>query len=108
MPDLREYIAPGGKAPFSRWIESLNDVATRARIRARINRVRLANFGDCKPLGGGVFELRLAFGPGYRVYFGREGSELVVLLGGGDKSSQVRDIEKAKAAWSDYRSKDRG
>jgi putative addiction module killer protein len=108
MPEVREYIARDGKAPFSHWLDALKDAKTRARIRTRLNRIRLGNFGDCKALGDGVFELRLAFGPGYRVYFGRDGEQVVLLLGGGDKSSQARDMEKAKAAWNDYRSKDRG
>jgi len=68
--------------------------------------VRLGNFGDCKSLGDGVFELRMTFGPGYRVYFGREGEQVIVLLCGGDKSTQDKDIGRAKAAWTDYRSKD--
>jgi len=103
MFEIREYIARNGRAPFSSWLDGLKDVRTRARIRARLNRIRLGNFGDCKPVGNGVFELRLAFGPGYRVYFGREGEQLILLLGGGDKSTQDRDIEKARLAWTDYR-----
>ena len=70
----------------------------------RLNRVRLRNFGDCKPLGGGLFELRMMLGPGYRVYFGREREKVVLLLCGGHKNSQEKDIKIAQAAWADYRS----
>ena len=74
----------------------------------RINRVRLGNFGDCKPVGGGVLELRMTFGPGYRVYLACEGQSVVLLLCGGDKGSQDRDIERARQHWNEYRSRDRG
>jgi putative addiction module killer protein len=108
MLEVLEYLAPDGKAPFSEWLKGLRDRQARARILTRLNRVRLGNFGDCKPLGNGVFELRMAFGPGYRVYFGRKGEQEVLLLCGGDKSTQNKDIERAKAAWVDYRSRDNG
>ena len=108
MIEIREYLSPDGKAPFSEWLKDLRDRQARARILTRFNRVRLGNFGDCKSLGDGVFELRMTFGPGYRVYFGREGEQVILLLCGGDKSTQDQDIEKAKAAWTDYRSKDNG
>lgn len=71
-------------------------------MRARLNRIRLGNFGDCKGVGGGVEELRIDFGPGYRVYFGREGSFVVILLCGGDKRSQARDILIAQQYWREY------
>ncbi len=108
MIEVREYLTPDGKALFSEWRKGLRDRQARARILTRLNRVRLGNFGDCKPLGDGVFELRMTFGPGYRVYFGREGEQVVLLLCGGDKSTQSKDIERAKAAWIDYRSRDNG
>jgi putative addiction module killer protein len=101
--DVRDYVAPGGKAPFTEWLMGLGHRETRFRILARLNRIRLGHFGDCKTLGDGLFELRLMFGPGYRVYFGREGERVVLLLGGGDKSSQGRDIERARATWAEYR-----
>ena len=71
-------------------------------VRARLNRIRLGNFGDCKSVGGGVEELRIDFGPGYRVYYGREGSLVVVLLCGGSKKSQARDIVTAQRQWKEY------
>jgi len=99
---LKEYVTPDGKNPFRKWLHALRDVRARAKIRVRLNRVRLGNFGDAKPVGGGVSELRISHGPGYRVYFAREGSTVVLLLCGGDKSSQKRDITKAKEYWLDY------
>jgi len=83
-------------AEYEAWFEAVRDVQARARILARIRRVSLGNFGDVKPVGGGVSELRLAYGPGYRIYVKRVGDALVVLLAGGDKSSQKRDVERAR------------
>jgi putative addiction module killer protein len=74
-----------------------------ARIRARIARVRLGNLGNCEPVGGGVLELKINYGPGYRVYFGQVGMKLVILLCGGDKSSQAEDIRRAIEYWEDYK-----
>ncbi len=71
-------------------------------MRARLNRIRLGNFGDCKSVGGGVEELRIDFGPGYRVYYGREGAVVVILLCGGDKRSQAKDIFRAQEYWREY------
>jgi putative addiction module killer protein len=80
---------------FSSWFSRLKDARARAAINARLRRVELGNLGDCGPVGEGVSELRIHYGPGYRVYFVERGMELVVLLAGGDKSSQERDIGKA-------------
>jgi putative addiction module killer protein len=85
-------------APFLNWLSSLEDLKGRARIVARIERIRISNhFGDCETVGEGVSELRIHFGPGYRVYFCQRGSEIIILLGGGDKKSQKRDIAAAKS-----------
>ncbi|MCW5724144.1 MAG: type II toxin-antitoxin system RelE/ParE family toxin [Maricaulaceae bacterium] len=84
-------------ARFSRWLDRLKDERAKARIALRIRRVSLGNFGDVKSLGDGVSELRIDYGPGYRVYFFRTGGTVVVLLAGGDKRSQSRDIAAAKA-----------
>lgn len=81
---------------FSSWLETLRDKQAATRITTRILRLRNANFGDAKAVGDGVFELRFLFGPGYRVYYGRVGEQIVVLLAGGDKATQSRDIIKAR------------
>ena len=80
---------------FSKWILKLWDVRARARIQATIDRLELGNAGDVKPVGEGVSEMRIDYGPGYRVYFIQKGSELIILLAGGDKRSQSRDIQNA-------------
>ena len=100
--ELLEYLTEDGRNPFREWLLSLRDVQMRARVRVRLNRVRLGNFGDSHGVGGGVSELRLPLGPGYRVYFGRKGDSLVILLCGGHKGTQVHDIQKAQAFWADY------
>lgn len=83
-------------AVFESWFVKLRDVEAKARINVRIRRLSLGNFGDTKPVGGGVSELRIHYGPGYRLYFVRRGDELVILLNGGDKSGQDRDIARAR------------
>lgn len=84
-------------AEFIDWLTNLRDVAARARIAKRLDRIAAGNFGDAKPVGEGVSELRFTFGPGYRVYYTRHGNVVVILLCGGDKGSQAKDIERAKA-----------
>jgi len=91
-------------AVFSDWLKSLKDESTRSRILARIRRLAFGNPGDVSPIGGGLSELRIHFGPGYRVYYVQRGDVLVVLLCGGDKRSQVRDIERAKVLAADLES----
>lgn len=100
--ELREYVTENGRNPFREWLENLKDKETLARIDLRLNRIRLGNIGDIKSVGRGVHEIRLAFGPGYRIYFGRYKDTVIILLQGGDKSSQSRDIELAQARWADY------
>jgi putative addiction module killer protein len=101
--DVKFYATHGRKAPFVDWLTGLKDAKTRDIILARIARIRLGAIGDHKSVGDGVFELRIDYGSGYRVYFGREGKILVILLCGGDKASQGRDIELAKRLWDIYR-----
>ena len=100
--ELVEYVTAGEKCPFLDWLNRLRDVQGRAFIRKRLNRVRLGNLGINRSLGDGVWELKVEFGPGYRVYYGEDGAKIVVLLCGGDKGSQRRDIEEAKKYWRDY------
>jgi putative addiction module killer protein len=93
---VREYLTADGRGPYREWLETL-DLGVRARIQARVLRFEQGNLGDHKSVGRGVLEARLTFGPGYRIYFGRYGSAL-----GGDKGSQVRNIQAAKRHWSDF------
>lgn len=97
--EIEYHVTPIGDKPFKVWLESLRDIQGRARIRVRLDRVRLGNLGDNRSVGEGVHELRIDYGPGYRVYFGLEGNRVVLLLLGGDKSSQAKDIAKAKEFW---------
>ena len=96
------YADRDGIEPFSEWIEGLRDVVGRKRIFTRIDRLAQGNYGDCESVGDGISELRMFFGPGYRVYFGEGGNSLVILLCGGDKSSQAQDIRNAKDYWKEY------
>ncbi len=103
--EIREYLTVTGRSPFSEWLNSLRDVSGRAKVRIRLDRLRLGNMGDCKSVGEGVQELRIAFGPGYRVYLGQESDSLILLLCGGDKSTQSKDIQTAKNYWQDYKNR---
>ena len=100
--ELRVYESPEGTVPFDEWLDELRDQKGRARIEVRLDRLELGNFGDCKPVGEGVLELRLDFGPGYRVYFAEDGPTIVLLLIGGDKSTQTKDIKTAKGYWQEH------
>ncbi len=106
--ELLTYEATDGKRPFDKWLYSLKDKATIARIVSRLERVADGNLGDVKPVGDGVSELRLMFGSGYRVYFAQEGDTFILLLCGGDKDSQDKDIKTAKMYWVDYRRRSHG
>ena len=96
---LEYYLDDNDKAPFLGWLYSLRDKVAVYRIRARLDRVELGNFGTAKPVGEGVSELKIDHGPGYRVYYALNGKSVVLLLIGGDKSTQHKDIETAKAYW---------
>jgi putative addiction module killer protein len=100
------YEQVDGKRPFETWLSDLKDPMSRARIRSRIDKVETGNFGDFRSVGDGVSELRFTFGAGFRVYYGLKGETIVILLIGGDKSSQEKDIEKAKEFWADYRERE--
>lgn len=104
---VREYVEDSGRIPFRDWLAEL-DKATRARVQARVLRFETGNLGDHKEVGAGVLEARLDFGPGYRVYFGRKGRELVLLLLGGNKGSQKKDIKRAQEFWSQYLKENKG
>jgi len=102
--EIEEYTDDRGKSPFAEWFKDL-DPTTAARIMACINRMEIGNFGDSKFVGRGVRELRLHFGPGFRVYYSQSGDRLVLLLGGGSKHRQQADIENAQIRWADYQRK---
>lgn len=105
--EIRIYETEKGKRPYQDWFESLES-ATQNMIAARLGRVRLGFFGDCQSVGDGVFELRFHHGSGYRVYFGKERSTIILLLCGGDKGAQERDIAKAKKHWREYKEPSNG
>jgi putative addiction module killer protein len=105
--DIRIYTDAQGNKPFDAWLQDLRDVKARATIRARLERVRAGNFGDCKPLRDGVQELRIDLGPGYRVYLSRQGAVLVLLLCGSDKSDQDRAIRQAIDYLNDWKERGR-
>ena len=98
---VREYVTKDGRCPFRTWLDGL-DGPVKARIQARVLRFELGNLGDHKGVGSGVWEARLMWGPGYRIYFGKDGNSIIILLTGGGKSSQAQDISSAKGYWRDY------
>ena len=100
------YRTREGRLPFDEWLRDLGDANAVARVLARLGRVRWGNLGDCKPVGEGVSELRVDYGPGYRVYLGQKGQTLVILLCGGDKRTQDRDIRLAQQYWNDYQQRE--
>jgi len=102
MIDIREYLKPDGHGPFSDWFDRLNSEAAR-RVTTALYRLGLGNFSNVKGVGSGVFEFRIDFGPGYRVYFGKDGEQIVILLCGGSKLRQQNDIALAKERWLDYK-----
>lgn len=101
LADVREYVTADGRNPYREWLETL-DVGPRARIQARVLRFSAGNLGDHRSVGGGVWEARVMFGPGYRIYFGKDGPRIVLLLLGGDKSTQTADITRARQSWKAY------
>ena len=103
--EIRKYRDSRGRIPFDQWFEGLRDRRAKARIQIRVDRLAIGLEGDSKSVGGGIRELRIPEGKGYRVYYGRDGETVVLLLCGGDKSTQTRDIENAKQYWRDYHGK---
>lgn len=103
MIEVLRYQLENGKEPLTDWLQSLKDKQAQAKIRIRIKRLEAGNFGDCDPVGEGIQELREHLGAGYRVYFGRHGLIVVILLCGGSKKSQAADIKTAKEYWTDWK-----
>ena len=102
MIDVREYNNRQGHSSYADWFDALNAQAA-AKVATAVTRMALGNFSNVKGVGSGVFECRIDFGPGYRVYFGKDGERLVILLGGGTKKRQQQDIKAAVANWQDYK-----
>ena len=103
MIEVFRYQAVDGTEPVTDWLQSLRDKQAQAKVRIRLKRLEAGIFGDCEPVGDGVLELREHLGAGYRVYFGRHGQRIVILLCGGTKKTQNTDIKTAKAYWADWK-----
>jgi putative addiction module killer protein len=106
MPfEFRTYETPRGDSPFERWMDSIRDDRTSARIKLRLDRVAAGNLGDHRTVGDGVWEMRLDFGPGYRIYFAFEQDRIILLYAGGHKGTQFRDIARAKEYHRDHQAR---
>ena len=104
--DVREYLAVDGSSPYRKWFNSLNAHAA-AKVAIAVTRMGQGNLSNTKGVGAGLHEYTIDFGPGYRIYFGRDGDRLVILLGGGTKKRQQEDIRRAQALWVDYKRRKR-
>ena len=106
MIEIREYLDDRGKSPYAVWHDRLEARAA-AKISKGLYRLEQGNFSNAKGVGGGIFEYKIDFGPGYRIYFGKDGASVVIILGGGTKKRQRKDINTAKAYWQDYKARKR-
>ncbi|MFV0437548.1 MAG: type II toxin-antitoxin system RelE/ParE family toxin [Desulfopila sp.] len=104
--EVREYLDAEGKSPYAKWFDRLN-VAAAVKVTTAVHRMEQGNFSNLKGVGAGVYEFKIDFGPGYRIYFGKDGDQLVILLAGGTKKRQDADITAAKANWRDYKRRKR-
>jgi putative addiction module killer protein len=102
MNSIIHYLTAAGDDPYQQWMDRLKDRTAQARVTLRVSRVAAGAFGDCKPVGSGVWELRIDQGPGYRVYYAKAGKQLVLLLLGGSKRGQQADIDRAIDCWHDF------
>jgi putative addiction module killer protein len=100
--EIRNYRTPDGREPFTEWLDSLRDMRTRVKIEKRLEQIASGNLGNYRSVGEGVCEFKINFGPGYRVYFAFQGSTVVIILCGGDKSTQEENILEARKYWRDY------
>lgn len=105
--EIEYFTTATGQKPFKEWLEALRDINGRAKVRVRLDRARLGNLGDHKPVDVGVWEMRIDYGPGYRVYFAKDGERLLLLLIGGDKDTQRKDIKTAVSYWQNYQERQR-
>ncbi len=106
MIEIREYVDAESRSPYARWFDGLNARAA-AKVATALVRMEQGNLSNTKGVGAGVSEFRIDFGPGYRVYFGKDGDTLIILLGGGTKKRQQRDIEAARDLWLEYKQRNR-
>jgi putative addiction module killer protein len=106
MIEVREYLDAEGNSPYAKWFDRLNAVAA-VKVTTATHRMEQGNFSNVKGVGAGVYEYRINFGPGYRIYFGKDGERLVILLAGGTKKRQEVDITAAKSHWRDYKRRKR-
>lgn len=104
---ILEYLDDEGRSPFGDWFDDL-DAAAAAKVTAAITRLGGGNTSNVKGVGAGVLECRIDFGPGYRIYFGRDGEKIIILLAGGTKKRRQRDIELAQGRWKDYKARKKG
>ena len=102
MKEIREYLDTEGNSPYAKWFDRLN-VTAAVKVATAVHRMEQGNFSNVKGVGAGVYECRIDFGPGYRIYFGKDGGRLVILLAGGTKKRQDADIAAAKGHWRDYK-----
>lgn len=100
---VHEFVDKNGKSPYQDWLMSLRDARARAKIIIQVDRMELGNFGDSEPVGDGISELRIHFGAGYRVYYAKDGKNIYLLLCGGNKKTQKKDIVKAKEIWVEHK-----
>ena len=106
MIEIREYVGTEGRSPYGKWFDRLNAQAA-AKVATALVRMEQGNLSNAKGIGAGVSEYRIDFGPGYRIYFGKDGDMLIILLGGGTKKRQQKDIEAAKNLWKQYKQRKR-
>ncbi|MHB8165158.1 MAG: type II toxin-antitoxin system RelE/ParE family toxin [Sulfuricella sp.] len=102
MNEIAHYLTPEGRDIYQEWLDSLADRHAKARVMTRVERLRQGNFGECRPLANGVWEIKIDWGPGYRIYYAQAGQRLVLLLIGGDKRKQAMDIKTAVTYWRDW------
>lgn len=107
MYSIKEYLTSDGQSPFAKWFEGLNSTAA-AKVRVAIARIELGNFSNLKSVGSNVWEIKIDFGPGYRVYCGKDGEKIIILLAGGTKKRQQQDIQKAKEFWLEFKKRKGG
>jgi putative addiction module killer protein len=105
--EIEFYVTSSGRSPFDDWFESIREMHTKSKILTRLARMKLGNFGDCKSLGDEIAELRIHYGPGIRIYYSKIGTKVILMLCGGDKGLQVRDINKAKEYLREYQSREK-